>query len=227
MLAVGPSVGEIPLMINVGSIFASFVQSLVQAIYAQRIYRLSRSLFIPIACWIVILYNLCAGITYSMVVANKSPEEFLLLERKLHWLLVTWYSAMGIVDMVITVTLCCILLRLRRSSRCNSQRAMNILDTVVLWTIQTGMVTSLLAVAVVVVYCSVSPPGAWIALTLGITSAYALSLVTLLNGRSLLLNHPSNQGDATVLATLTVPGFSVATDSCESQVTGDQKDGLV
>ncbi|KAK2462590.1 hypothetical protein APHAL10511_005323 [Amanita phalloides] len=225
LIAVDTAAREIPFSINIGSVFASFIQCLVQATYASRIYRLSKSLYVPVACWVTILYNLCAGITYSMVVANKSAKQFVQIERRLQWLLVSWYLATGIVDMVITATLCLMLIKMRRSGRCNSRRATSVVDTVVLWTIQTGMVTSVLALCVVVAYYLVSSPGPWIALTLVITSAYALSMVTLLNGRSMLLmNHPSSQADCTALATLTIPEFSVATDSSSSRSQADTMD---
>jgi len=217
MTAIGPAVGVIPTTINIGSFFASFTQCMVQAIYVYRIYRLSKKHFISISCWIVIFYNLCAGMAYNKIFFNQNPAVFVRLEKQFEWLFISWYSATGAVDIVITGTLCYKLLRMRRNEGMNNTpRSSDILETVVLWTVQTGMITSILAVAIVVLYYTVANPGPWISLTSIITSVYALSLVTLLNGRSILLKNQSDRSEATTADTLTTPIISGINHSMQS-----------
>lgn len=71
-------------------------------------------------CWIVILYNLCAGIVYNKIFFNQNPEVFVRLEKRYEWLFVSWYSATGAVDVVITATLCYKLLKLKRNEETNN-----------------------------------------------------------------------------------------------------------
>ncbi|PFH49085.1 hypothetical protein AMATHDRAFT_63903 [Amanita thiersii Skay4041] len=196
---------KIPLVMSAGAGVASVVQSLVQAVYAFRLYRLLKNIYIPALCWIAASYNFAAGIAFDCITANQPKARFVQLEREFQWLLSSLYSATAAVDVVITVTLCYILLKKRSGA---PRRTINILDHLILYTIQTGLITSIVAILIVVLFDTIQQPGIWISLTIVITTLYPTTLITMLNGRSVLLRnlpHQDSSGGLSTVCITTVP----------------------
>ncbi|PFH49086.1 hypothetical protein AMATHDRAFT_5231 [Amanita thiersii Skay4041] len=185
------SLNAVSFVIPFGSIFGSFVQSAVQAIYAFRIFRLSKSLYIPIACWSIAMFNFVVGMTFDLLIMNRPLAKMLHIGRKLNWLGVSWYGSTAAVDVLITGTLCYLNAGFDRRTR--------MVDKLALWIIQTGLVTSLLAVVIMIVATLpdiTKSVGPWAALTAIITNLYPLMLISLLNGSSTsrTLTTPADEG---------------------------------
>jgi len=183
----------VPLTMFIATVIGTFVHNLVQVIYAIRIYRIWPAIYIPLICWAGSLYSFVATVIYCCFTMKKNVEEFILLKRKYDWLVYSWFSISAAVDIVITLTMCYLLRKNRDQIR---KRTLRMLDKLVLWTIQTGTGTSLLALAVVVTYDAAPNPGICVGVSIVLINLCPLTLVALLNGRTLLKNADDEEFDA-------------------------------
>jgi len=173
----------VPLKLYVAAAFASIIQTSVQILYAFRIYKIWAKIYIPLMCWTGSIYCLGAGLAMYFILMGHTVAKGFQLAQKYNWLVFSWYSVAAAVDIAITLSMCYILRRNRDQIR---KRTLRMLDKLVLWTVQTGTVTSLMALAIVATYDTIWTRLIWFDLTIVITPLYTLTMVALLNGRSLL-----------------------------------------
>jgi len=176
---------SIPLNMYVGGMFATIIQSIVQIIYAFRIYKVWAKIYIPLLCCTGSIYYFGASFAWYSVLIGQGVEKIIQLSQVYNWLVCSCYSVTAAVDVVITLSMCYLL---RRNHDHIRKRTLRMLDKLVLWTIQTGTITSLMAVAVVGTYYrdTIRGNSAWLALSNVSTALYPLTMVALLNGRSFL-----------------------------------------
>ncbi|KAF8870495.1 hypothetical protein BD779DRAFT_1722970 [Infundibulicybe gibba] len=134
---------------------------MVQGIYIYRIYSLGHKIFLLVACLL---------------------------------------ASSALLDVILTVSMC---LQLRKNRLDGLKRTIHIVDTLTRWTIESGMVTSIIAIIALIVWqvdqeSSKAIFGTtfmanltisidlWIGLGICLTSCYALTLMGLMNGRTLL-----------------------------------------
>ncbi|KAF9455148.1 hypothetical protein BDZ94DRAFT_1242462, partial [Collybia nuda] len=142
-----PQLIGIPLIFIVSAGFGGLVRSAVQSIYVYRMYKYSGSLYMPILCWGISAYEFVAGIIISVVVP---PAPFGVQMQRINqwsWLLYTMFVSAAFVDVITAVSLC---YQLRKNREKGLERTVRIIDKLVIWTIQTGLLTSLTAIAVTI-----------------------------------------------------------------------------
>ncbi|KAJ7342546.1 hypothetical protein DFH08DRAFT_963288 [Mycena albidolilacea] len=136
----------------------SLVSFSVQIFFAFRIYALSRSLWIPCICWALSLFRVVPPnvILFAFSASEPGPE---LLQR---WgpLFIAIWAASAANDLLIAGTLVYLLYQ-RRSDTFAGTTA--VVDKLIRWTIETGVVTSIASVIMLSVFVAMRTTFVWLA----------------------------------------------------------------
>ncbi|KAJ7736873.1 hypothetical protein B0H16DRAFT_1695259 [Mycena metata] len=121
------------------------ITACVQGFFALRIYHLSKSLFIPGVCWALSLVRM-AGTTLICIVGGRmvNLHSFLI---QWGWAALTIWSVSAANDLLIAVTLAYLLYSQRADVH---KRTAALVDKLIEWTIETGMVTSALGIVTLI-----------------------------------------------------------------------------
>ncbi|KAJ7803187.1 hypothetical protein B0H14DRAFT_2889521 [Mycena olivaceomarginata] len=130
----------IPQSLGVSTILNALVAMCVQGFLSFRIFRLWKRLYIPFLTWT--LSFLFLGATGVVFVAGLQSMQFQLFEKKWGWLLDTLWAVAAANDLIIAATLVFWLARKREDSELMTP----VVDKVIAWTIETGLITSLAAI---------------------------------------------------------------------------------
>ncbi|KAJ7906310.1 hypothetical protein B0H13DRAFT_1716324 [Mycena leptocephala] len=171
----------IPRSLATAVLFSGLVGACVQSFFASRIYRISKSLYIPCLSWILSFSRLLGSITVFVYgLRMKTIPEF---EARWSWLLNSLWSVASANDVIITATL---VYRLRQQRPAAEKRTLALVDKLIAWTMETGVITS--AAGLASLGCFVTMPGnyIWIAFFVVNARLYSNSLLASLNSRTSL-----------------------------------------
>ncbi|KAJ6627446.1 hypothetical protein B0H10DRAFT_386938 [Mycena sp. CBHHK59/15] len=129
-----------PTALNVAVVVGSIVDHTVQAFFVTRIYKLTRALYISILLWILVALLQAASMTLAAEAIRT--DSIPLMEFKWNWLITILFFGDAGLDIVISATLC---FYLKKQSREAPKSTSLLVDRLVLYTIQTGLTTSLVA----------------------------------------------------------------------------------
>nr|GAT42703.1 predicted protein [Mycena chlorophos] len=122
---------SIPISLSISAVFNAIVAMCVQGYFAFRIYRLSKSLFIPFISGLLSLLFLASSSAVCAV--STGPIPFATFEKQWGWLLdATWFIA-AINDMLIAVTLVVLFYRWHQKDTENWNVVL--IDKLIAWTI--------------------------------------------------------------------------------------------
>ncbi|KAJ6577311.1 hypothetical protein B0H19DRAFT_1061960 [Mycena capillaripes] len=152
----------IPLELCMAAILGNAIHPLVQAIFTARIYQLgtnAQNRFLTAICWAISGFILGATVLLSIkVFSATSIDQF---EEEWDWLILGLFGATGGVDLLIAASMCYYTLKNRALLKPDTIRSGKI-DTIISWTAQTGLFTSMAAITVAVCtygsLSSFSPP---------------------------------------------------------------------
>jgi hypothetical protein len=136
-----------PKSLDTSILFSAFIGPLVQAWFAYRVLRLSGQLFIPILCWFLSFLR-CAA-TVAVGVEALLSTSILQFEIDFKWLLTSILAVGAAVDVIIAASLCYYLRKHRATS---FQRTVKVINQMMIWTVETGLVTSVSAVAMLICF---------------------------------------------------------------------------
>ncbi|KAJ7918944.1 hypothetical protein B0H13DRAFT_1868927 [Mycena leptocephala] len=139
--------GTPPISFTVGIVFSGVIGACVQAFFSFRIYGLSKKLFIPILTWGMSFVRLV--LSAAMVYEALGMAAVDVSEVKWQWLLTATWSISAANDLTFTATLVVLLYRERRTAH---TRTGPLVDKLILWTIETGMLTSSASVVMLACY---------------------------------------------------------------------------
>ncbi|KAF7350343.1 hypothetical protein MVEN_01339000 [Mycena venus] len=132
----------------VATFFESIVEACVQGFFAYRIYAFAKTIYIPILIWIMTLLQLLGcTVTFVKALHMIALARF---EADLRWLLLSMWSLISANDLLITVSLVTVLITRRTYAQ---KRTLTLVNKLVVWTIETGMLTSLMAILILVCVC--------------------------------------------------------------------------
>ncbi|KAF9456209.1 hypothetical protein BDZ94DRAFT_1276238 [Collybia nuda] len=171
----------LPHVLAVGAGFGAFIHSAVQSIYIYRMYKYSGSLYIPVLCWSISAYDFIAGIIFSVTVPEATFGVQIQYLNDWSWLIYSLFVSTAFVDVIIAASLS---YYLRKNRSRSMERTVHIIDRLVIWTIQTGLLTSLTALAVTITFAINKENNVWLGLFDFLTNLYPTALLALLNGRS-------------------------------------------
>ncbi|CAA7270139.1 unnamed protein product [Cyclocybe aegerita] len=170
-----------PSTLFLAIIFSGVIGPLVQAFFAERVRVVSGQLIIPIICWTLSAVRLAM----SLVAASEAFQMTTLAQyqKEWKWLLTTVLAIGAAVDIIVAAALC-YHLRIQRSN--SHEKTAMMIDKIIAWTIQTGLMTSL--TGLVMLICFLAMPGnfVWLAFFMFLARMFSNSLLASLNARSIL-----------------------------------------
>ncbi|KAJ7512793.1 hypothetical protein B0H11DRAFT_8493 [Mycena galericulata] len=169
----------IPRTLAAAVLFSGIIGAGVQVFFASRIYSVSRSFFIPCLSWCLSFLRLLGSITAC--VYGFRMQTIPGFETQWAWLLKSLWSVASANDVIIAVTLVYLLHHQRSTA---DKRTVAIVDKLVAWTIETGVVTG--AAGLVSLVCFVTMPENFVWLGCFVVAArlYSNSLLASLNSRA-------------------------------------------
>ncbi|KAL0571710.1 hypothetical protein V5O48_010250 [Marasmius crinis-equi] len=175
-----PNVGtmKVPLSIALNLIISEVVFVLVQGYYVMRIYQFSRSWYIAVLCIILLIIRFIGTAVATVeAVIMTSLEQY---TNDWGWDLVGILTIGSFADLAIP----CVLvyyLAMKRSSAYDATLA--IVDKLILWSIETGLLTGLLAVLILIFFKTLPGRFAWMAVYMNLPKMFSNSFLANLNSR--------------------------------------------
>ncbi|KAJ4466290.1 hypothetical protein J3R30DRAFT_3390625 [Lentinula aciculospora] len=181
---------QIPVSIGVGVAFHAIVIVMVQGYFAYRIARFGgRPYILPIILCGQLLAQLVGVLTLSykaITIATKSLEIY---NRKWGWLIECTLCIRSAVDILTSCTLVFYLWKER--SQVFKKMTM-IVDKLILWTIETGIVTSMLGIVLLIFYIVMPTNYVWLGLFMILPKVYSNTMLANMNSRADLRHTQSN-----------------------------------
>ncbi|KAJ7617853.1 hypothetical protein FB45DRAFT_215491 [Roridomyces roridus] len=158
-------------------VFETIITALVQSFFTYRIRVLSGSIRLSVFCWALCLLRFIGGIAMSAVaILDVSLEpDYFHLQNTYGWLITSALNVGAITDVVICVAMCKYLKRMY--SAYNFPRSDKLITRLVSWTIQTGLITSMTSVVVVISFQTMKHNFVWLALYTFLAKLYTNSLL--------------------------------------------------
>ncbi|KAJ7052245.1 hypothetical protein C8F01DRAFT_1261958 [Mycena amicta] len=173
----GPAPGSLAAFVLLTVIIAVCVQTF----FSFRIYVLSRSRIIPYFTFALSSVRLGMGLAiFALNLLSSTLGEF---NVKHQWLLLTTWSLSAVEDVTITVSLVYWLWAQKGSVHKQSEA---FLDKIIMWTIETGLVTSMFTVVMLICFHAMPNNLVWMGLFAIEARLFANSLLASLNSRSVL-----------------------------------------
>jgi len=164
-------------------VFETLITVLVQAFFAYRIRLLSGRLHISLVCWSLCLLRLISGMALAAEAFLDVPREpdYFQLQDNYGWIITAALTVGVVQDLIICVSLCFYIRQLYTPY--NLPKSEKLIHRLIVWTIQTGLITSIISVAVVVSFQTMKHNFVWIALYTFLAKLYSNSLLVSLNAR--------------------------------------------
>jgi len=159
--------------------FSSGIALLAQCFFARRVWIVTESKFLPIICYVMASLRFIGSIllaveAYQMVTLKEYQDKW-------EWLITFVLVDGACVDVIIASSLCYNLISHRSSV---TVRTVRLLDQLIMWTIQTGLVTSLAAVAMTICFFTMKNNFVWLGVYMFLSRLFSNSLLASLNARS-------------------------------------------
>jgi len=177
----------VPVSLSIATLFSGFIAASVHGFFSFRIYTLNHSVLVPGLIWVVAFVLLLGRLT--VVITSLRATSLGVYLAQYEWLLTTNWSVSVASDFVLTTTLVVVLLG--RRSHAHKQTAA-LVDKLVAWTIETGMLTSVSSIIMLVLFITQKSTFLWIAAYAINTRLFSNTLMASLNSRVKL--REMNQG---------------------------------
>ncbi|KAJ7932878.1 hypothetical protein B0H13DRAFT_771497 [Mycena leptocephala] len=174
--------GPSPKSLETGILFGSMLATCVQGFFSYRIYAFSKKLYIPILCCTMSLMRQIGGI--AIFVAALHPEPLAKYAERWEWLLTSFWSISIANDLTITAALVGLLFRQRTNA--HKRTLVLMMDKLIVWTIETGMMTSASGIVALSCFLWRKDNFIWIAVFVITSRLYSNSLLASLNSRETL-----------------------------------------
>ncbi|KAJ7617854.1 hypothetical protein FB45DRAFT_932823 [Roridomyces roridus] len=169
--------------LSITPVFETLITALVQGFFAYRIRVLSGRTYLSAFCWGLGLLRFIGGMGVAVEAfldVAREPDYFV-LQDTYGWLITCALNIGAVLDVVICIAMCKYLKRMY--SAYNFPRSDKLIDRLVSWTIQTGLITSMTSVAVVISFQTMKHNFVWLALYTFLAKLYTNSLLVSLNSR--------------------------------------------
>ncbi|KAF7349627.1 O-methylsterigmatocystin oxidoreductase [Mycena sanguinolenta] len=169
-----------PHSLQMSILFSGPIYFIVQVFFANRIRNLSGQWTMTIICWALTLTRAVA--TFGMMGVALHVPQLSDIESRYKWLMATGLSLGVAVDVLVALSLCVCLWRMR-SNGVESTRRM--IDSLILWTIETGLATGGASV-ILLVFFFLRDDLTWFPFYLILAKLFSNSMLASLNGRQRL-----------------------------------------
>ncbi|KAJ6572197.1 hypothetical protein B0H19DRAFT_1373060 [Mycena capillaripes] len=173
--------GAAPKSSGTSTLFSGLIAACVQGFFSFRIYCLSKQLYISILIWAMVFFRLLGNIMlFSTALEMKSMAGYVL---QWEWLPPSVWSLSAANDLTITATLVLLLYTRRPGVH---RRTAALLDKLILWTIETGMLTSASSIITLSCFVTMKTNFIWMAVFVVDVRLFSNSLLASLNSRATL-----------------------------------------
>jgi len=171
----------------------------VQLYYAKRVYIVSQSIFVPIV--IVALVAVNASFAFLFTAKGIILKRFSRF-HSLTWIICVGMTSDALVDILIAAAMCWTLYR----KRTGFARTDTIITTLMAYSINSGLLTSLLAVAMIISFVASQTSMIWLSIFWVMSKCYVNSLLATLNSRDFVRDRSfnSNQENALNLSSIRI-----------------------
>ncbi|KAJ7125277.1 hypothetical protein C8R44DRAFT_135983 [Mycena epipterygia] len=171
-----------PDSFTAGTIFSGLIAHCVQSFFSHRIYRLSNSWYIPCLCWGLSFIRL----VFAMVASIEGIRMVTLVDYEQHWgwILTTIWALGAVIDLGIAGIL--VYLFYKQRSSLLPKRTATIVNKLILWTIETGILTSIAGIVVLACFVTMPDNYIWLAWYVVTTRLFTNALFASLNSRAVL-----------------------------------------
>jgi len=153
----------------------------VQTFFALRVYALSNSILLGALVELFVLSQCAFGLAVSVTMNQiRSPQLYV---AKYSWLSITWFALRASADLIICSTMA-FLLRSRRTGFKHSDNAVNLM---IIWTINTGVMTAITSVTILTVFARAGFHYVMIMISLPHSGFYVVSMMANLHSRTKIL----------------------------------------
>ncbi|KAF7365681.1 hypothetical protein MVEN_00441800 [Mycena venus] len=174
--------GAVPKSFPTAVILSGIIGASVQGFFSSRIYRLSEKLCIPILCWTMSFLRVVLAIVVTVpLLRETSVPKY---EVQWRWALTAVWIVNTLNDLTIAVTLVIILIGRRKNVA--HKRTTALVDKLILWTIETGMLTSVASMITLACFIAMKDNFAWVAFFSVSARFISNSLLANLNSRATL-----------------------------------------
>ncbi|KAJ6572195.1 hypothetical protein B0H19DRAFT_1132904 [Mycena capillaripes] len=173
--------GAVPKSSAITVVFSAQVIACVQGFFSLRIYRLSNKMCIPVVIWVLVLTRLVMAIILFVLALEMKSLLGVLIQSQ--WLATSLWIISTASDLAITVTLVILLRKQRADVR---TRTAVLVDKIILWTVETGMLTSAWGIATLICFTTMKTNFIWIGLFVVASRLFSNSLLASLNSRAKL-----------------------------------------
>ncbi|KAJ6590997.1 hypothetical protein DFH09DRAFT_1306637 [Mycena vulgaris] len=182
--------GPLPASLDTALLLSSVIGVCVQGFFSFRIYTFSKKLHISILIWVMIFLRFVGSIViFATALRMASLPQY---EAQWGWLATAIWSVSAANDVVIAATLV-VLLHAKRTDMLKRQgpssrmgRTGPILDKLIAWTIETGVVTSVWNIATLACFVIMKKNLIWLAMFSINARLFSNSLLACLNSRAAL-----------------------------------------
>ncbi|KAJ7036586.1 hypothetical protein C8F04DRAFT_1233075 [Mycena alexandri] len=178
------SLTNIPKSLVASILFNAIVAVCVQGFFSYRIYRLWKKLYVPLLAWT--LSFLFLGATGVVFVIGLQSLPYQIFEEQWGWLLDSLWGVAAANDLIIAGTLVFWLLGRRGGSAEFGDRSVDLVDKIIAWSIETGVVTSAAAILNLACFVTMKNNYIWIAWYVVTARLYSNSFLASLNSRATL-----------------------------------------
>ncbi|KAJ7863736.1 hypothetical protein B0H14DRAFT_460546 [Mycena olivaceomarginata] len=207
--------GPSPRSIDTAVFFCGLISACVQAFFGFRIYAFSRKLYIPILIWTMASLRLLAG--FGSFISGLLMAS--LADHNRHWLWLSEFawSISTATDLTIAGTLVFHLHQQRKKVN-KSCRSAALVDKVILWTIETGALTSLTSIVALTCFVTMRHNLIFLAFFALEAQIFSNSLLASLNSRGTL--REINQREVSLKFSLPPMSTTPAISSLAPRTTG-------
>ncbi|KAF7368884.1 hypothetical protein MVEN_00214200 [Mycena venus] len=215
--------GALPKSLATAVLFAGIIAASVQGFFTFRIYAFSKQVYIPLFISVMVFVRLLAGL--AVFVTALKMSSLAQTEAQCRWLLPGTWAVSSVNDLTITATLVVVLFKER--THVVHTRTAALVDKLIAWTIETGMLTSISGIFTLACYFTMKDNFVWLAVFMITARLFANNILASLNSRATLR--------AMAQATMTRPSLTPATElvftgtdmqtSKITQMTYDHDDG--
>jgi len=170
----------VPISLDTSTLFNAIVAMCAQGFFSFRIYRLCKRLYISLLTWT--LSFLFLGGTAVVFVMGLQNLPFATFEEQWGWLMNALWAIAAANDLIIALALVFWL----AGGRDESDRITPVVDKLIAWTIETGVVTSAAAILNLVCFVTMRNNYIWIAWYFVTARLYSNSFLASLNSRATL-----------------------------------------
>ncbi|KAJ6461462.1 hypothetical protein C8R45DRAFT_533707 [Mycena sanguinolenta] len=171
-----------PRSLAVSMLFSEVTVGCVQGFFAFRIYTFTKKVYIPGLVWFMVFLNIVGRVALFAAVLPMAPELGTFLTRW-EWLITLNWSISVLNDVLITTTLVVGLYGQRSHAH---RRTAALVDKLIVWTIETGLLTSVASGLTLVCFVAMTQNYVWFTFYTIATALFPNSLMASLNSRATL-----------------------------------------